>query len=101
MLNVYKVMSTNISTAIAQHGEICAKQPLIKAMRVVKKESLNVISSWILSKSIDADLVNNFKFYCFENFIKLFYLGCRKFYTTFAGCGFTRLSKEYSRSERS
>ncbi len=56
MLNVYKVMSTNISTAIAQHGEICAKQPLIKAMRVVKKESLNVISSWI-SKSSDPDLV--------------------------------------------
>jgi len=38
MLNVYKVMSSNISEAIAQHGEICAKQPLIKSMRVVKKE---------------------------------------------------------------
>ena len=41
MLNVYKVMSSNISEAIAQHGEVCAKQPLIKSMRVVKKESLN------------------------------------------------------------
>lgn len=56
MLNVYKVMSTNISTAISQNGEIVAKQPLIKAMRVVKKESLNVISSWI-SKSSDPELV--------------------------------------------
>ncbi len=61
MLNVYKVMSSNISEAIAQHGEICAKQPLIKLMRVVKKESLNLISSWI-SKSSDPDMV-------VENFI--------------------------------
>ena len=61
MLNVYKVMSSNISEAIAQHGEICAKQPLIKSMRVVKKESLNLISSWI-SKSADPEMV-------VENFI--------------------------------
>lgn len=61
MLNVYKVMSSNISEAIAQHGELCAKQPLIKSMRVVKKESLNLISSWI-SKSADPDMV-------VENFI--------------------------------
>jgi len=61
MLNVYKVLSSNISEAIAQHGEICAKQPLIKLMRVVKKESLNLISSWI-SKSNDPDMV-------VENFI--------------------------------
>ena len=61
MLNVYKVLSSNISEAIAQHGEICAKQPLIKLMRVVKKESLNLISSWI-SKSSDPDMV-------VENFI--------------------------------
>lgn len=61
MLNVYKVMSSNISEAIIQHGEICAKQPLIKLMRVVKKESLNLISSWI-SKSTDPEMV-------VENFI--------------------------------
>lgn len=61
MLNVYKVMSSNISEAIAQHGEACAKQPLIKSMRVVKKESLNLIGSWI-SKSNDPDMV-------VENFI--------------------------------
>jgi exportin-1 len=61
MLNVYKVMSSNISEAIALNGEICAKQPLIKSMRVVKKESLNLIGSWI-SKSNDSDMV-------VENFI--------------------------------
>jgi exportin-1 len=54
-------MSSNVSEAIAQYGEICAKQPLIKSMRVVKKESLNLISSWI-SKSTDPDMV-------VENFI--------------------------------
>ena len=61
MLNVYKVMSSNISEAIRLHGETCAKQPLIKQMRVVKKESLNLISSWI-GKSNDPDMV-------VENFI--------------------------------
>ncbi len=61
MLNVYKVMSSNISEAISQHGQICAKQPLIKQMRVVKKESLNLISCWI-SKSTDPEMV-------VENFI--------------------------------
>ena len=61
MLNVYKVMSSNISEAIQAHGEVCAKQPLIKQMRVVKKESLNLISCWI-SKSTDPEMV-------VENFI--------------------------------
>lgn len=56
MLNVYKVMSSNISEAIQQHGQSCAKQPLIKQMRVVKKESLNLISCWI-SKSTDPEMV--------------------------------------------
>ena len=71
MLNVYKVMSTNISAAISQNGEIVAKQPLIKAMRVVKKESLNVISSWI-SKSSDPDLVRSLEFLSFF-IIKIFF----------------------------
>lgn len=61
MLNVYKVMSSNISEAISQYGQSCAKQPLIKQMRVVKKESLNLISCWI-SKSTDPEVV-------VENFI--------------------------------
>lgn len=61
MLNVYKVMSSNISEAIAQHGELGAKQPVIKSMRIVKKESLNLIASWV-SKSTDCEMV-------VENFI--------------------------------
>ncbi|CAG0915869.1 unnamed protein product [Notodromas monacha] len=56
MLNVYKVMSENISAAIAMNGEVVTKQPLIKNMRVVKKETLNLISSWV-SRTTDCQMV--------------------------------------------
>ena len=58
MVNVYKVLSENISSAVAQHGESVTKQPLIKAMRGVKKETLNLISCWV-SKSNDPKLVKD------------------------------------------
>lgn len=61
MLNVYKVMSTNISAAIALNGEGVTKQPLIKSMRVVKKETIKLIADWI-SRSMDYAMV-------LENFI--------------------------------
>lgn len=57
MLNVYKVMSTNIIAAISINGESVLKQPLIKSMRGIKKETLKLISDWI-SKSNDPDLVS-------------------------------------------
>ncbi|XP_054260952.1 exportin-1 [Macrosteles quadrilineatus] len=47
MLNLYKVMSSNITSAISLNGEAVTKQPLIKSMRVVKKEILRLISDWI------------------------------------------------------
>lgn len=53
MLNVYKVMSENISTACIANGNQVIKQPLIKGMRTVKKETLKLISGWV-SKSQDA-----------------------------------------------
>lgn len=56
MLNVYKVMSENITKAIAVNGEQVTKQPLIKSMRVVKKETLKLISDWI-SRSNDHAMV--------------------------------------------
>jgi len=61
MLNVYKVMSENIIAAIAMNGEQVTKQPLIKGMRVVKKETLKLISDWV-SRSNDPQMV-------LENFI--------------------------------
>ncbi|KAJ8308017.1 hypothetical protein KUTeg_012891 [Tegillarca granosa] len=61
MLNVYKVMSENISSAIATNGESVTKQPLIRSMRTVKKETLKLISGWV-SRSSDPQMVA-------ENFI--------------------------------
>ncbi|XP_054006733.1 exportin-1 [Hylaeus anthracinus] len=61
MLNVYKVMSENISAAIALNGEIVMEQSLIKSMRVVKKETLKLISDWV-SRTTDHQMV-------LENFI--------------------------------
>jgi exportin-1 len=57
MLNVYKVMSSNIIAAIAINGESVTKQPLIKSMRGIKKETLKLISDWI-SKSNDPEVVS-------------------------------------------
>jgi len=61
MVNVYKVLSENISSAVAQHGEAVTKQPIIRSMRGVKKEALNLINCWV-NKSTDPKLVK-------ENFI--------------------------------
>lgn len=54
-------MSENISAAIALNGETVMKQPLIKSMRVVKKETLKLISDWV-SKSIDPQMVRYYHF---------------------------------------
>ena len=61
MLNVYKVMSENISTAVSLNGEVVTRQPLIKSMRVVKKETMKLISYWV-ERSNDSNMV-------MENFI--------------------------------
>lgn len=52
-------MSENISAAISVNGEIVMKQPLIKSMRVVKKETLKLISDWV-SRTGDHQMVNSF-----------------------------------------
>lgn len=61
MLNVYKVMSENISQAIALNGESVTHTMLIRQMRTVKKETLKLISGWV-SRSNDHQMV-------LENFI--------------------------------
>lgn len=47
MLSVYQVISGNLNSAVNEHGESVLKQPLIKTMRVVKKEILTLLSTWI------------------------------------------------------
>ena len=39
-------------------GELVTRQPLISSMRVVKKETLNLISSWV-SKSQDRAMIKD------------------------------------------
>lgn len=56
MLNVYKIMSENISQAIAINGIAINNQPLIKAMHVIRKETLTLISEWV-SRSNEAKMV--------------------------------------------
>ena len=55
---MYKVMSENVSSAIATNGENVTKQPLIKSMRTVKKETLKLISGWV-SRSNEPQMVCN------------------------------------------
>ena len=57
MLNVYKCLSENISAAITQNGEAVMKQPLIRSMRTVKKETLKLISGWV-SRATDPEMVS-------------------------------------------
>lgn len=53
-------MSENISSAIATNGETVTKQPLIRSMRTVKKETLKLISGWV-SRSTDPQMVSTRK----------------------------------------
>jgi hypothetical protein len=56
MLLVYKTLSANIGAAIQSSGEAITKQPLIRAMRAVKRDVLKLISIWV-GKSEDEALV--------------------------------------------
>jgi len=60
MLNVYKVMSENITKAITHNGEAVTRQPLIKSMRVVKKETLKLISHWVERSNDPQMVLDNF-----------------------------------------
>lgn len=60
MLNVYKIMSENIIQAISLNGMNVNNQPLIKAMHVVKKETLTLISEWVSRSTDDKMVTDNF-----------------------------------------
>merc|ERR550525_874657 len=60
MLNVYKVMRENITAAITHNGEAVTKQPMIKSMRVVKKETLKLIANWVERSNDPQMVLDNF-----------------------------------------
>lgn len=110
-LHLFQVMSENISAAIAVNGEIVMKQPLIKSMRVVKKETLKLISDWV-SRTNDHQMVSfsahkllfvfpetSLNLYPFILFVQsilteITLTGIGKLYTAIIGCCFTGLSKD-------
>jgi exportin-1 len=47
MLGVYQVISGSINQAINEHGQEILRQPIIKQMRVIKKEILVLLSTFI------------------------------------------------------
>lgn len=65
-------MSENISAAIAVNGEIVMKQPLIKSMRVVKKETLKLISDWV-SRTNDHQMVIVLFVNAYVFFLRIFF----------------------------
>ncbi|ODN05594.1 Exportin-1 [Orchesella cincta] len=60
MLNVYKVMSDSITQAIELNNEAVTKQPIIKGMRVVKKETLKLIAGWVSRSNNPQMVLENF-----------------------------------------
>lgn len=60
MLNVYKIMSENIIQAITVNGIAVNNQPLIKAMHVVKKETLILISEWVVRSNDNNVVIDSF-----------------------------------------
>jgi len=47
LLNVCKFYSSQISLLIAQHGDVATKHSIVKEMRTVKRETLNLINSFL------------------------------------------------------
>uniref|UniRef100_A0A915DCR9 Exportin-1 n=1 Tax=Ditylenchus dipsaci TaxID=166011 RepID=A0A915DCR9_9BILA len=54
MMSLYQVTSGNLNKAVNEHGESVLKQPLLKTMRVVKREILTLLSTWIATCDFDA-----------------------------------------------
>ena len=108
-------MSENVSSAIATNGEIVTKQPLIKSMRTVKKETLKLISGWV-SRSNEPQMVSEHRIalqlYCnrihvhnvkpcllctdsrIQQITRVYFTGCRKLRPTVVGCCSSRLSEK-------
>lgn len=53
-------MSENIIQAITVNGMNVNNQPLIKAMHVVKKETLTLVSEWVTRSTDDQMVIENF-----------------------------------------
>ena len=53
MLSIYRLISSSITSLVAEQGADVLKQPLLKQMRAVKRETLTVLSTWISRAETD------------------------------------------------
>jgi exportin-1 len=60
ILLIYQHMSQYIAKMIAAHGEQAVKTPLIKSMRLVKREALHLIGLWISMSDNPEVVMQNF-----------------------------------------
>ncbi|CAD5217491.1 unnamed protein product [Bursaphelenchus okinawaensis] len=51
VISMYKFISTTISGLVQEQGTEVSKQPIVNLMRTVKRESLNLTSTWIARTS--------------------------------------------------
>lgn len=60
MLLMYKTMSENVARHISATGEMATTQPIIKDMRIVKREILKLIGTWVAMSENPAEVMANF-----------------------------------------
>jgi len=59
LLNVCKFYSTQISTLVSQNGEVATKHSIVKDMRTVKRETLNLVTQFF-GVAADVGIVHGF-----------------------------------------
>jgi len=60
LLHLYKNMSDSISQGIAQQGAAITRTQIVKSMRVVKKEALKLIGTWVSLSEDPAEVAQKF-----------------------------------------
>ncbi|CAJ0961986.1 unnamed protein product, partial [Mesorhabditis belari] len=59
-LSMYKILSENVSSAVADNGEDILKNPVIKLMRGVKREILILLSTWVAQSDDPKGVLEDF-----------------------------------------
>ena len=60
MLHVYKCISEQVSAAINMSGPMALEQSMVKGMKLVKKEVLKLISTWVARSNDPQTVIVNF-----------------------------------------
>lgn len=60
LLHVYKTISDSISTAVNMSGSLALQQGVIKGLKIVKKEMLKLIGTWVARSNDPMTVIQNF-----------------------------------------